>query len=832
MTFPKMWKHAFLLCVCSLPALAQGLSIPDATVGQPFNFNVLTLFNLQNVGAEASKDGASFTITTSVPGGLPPGLTISPDGVISGTPTASGSYSFTVTFTFTITKNGAVVFNLAIPVPESLQVVGFTGPPLSVDPSGVNFPLVQGSSNGASQTVLIVNHTTSDQTFTATANSDGGWLSIDPNLGTVPIGSNSVTISASVSALSAGAHSGAIVFSFVPAGQTISVPVTATVNSNQNQIELSQNGFRVQAENGGGTATALTPSQNGFRAQATSGAGTTPALTLSVLNGGSGSFAFSASASTVSGGSWLSVSPSSGTASSTPSPLAISVNPANLQPGNYYGQIQVSGTGVGNSPQVANIVLNVAAAGADLGAVAQPTGVIFVAEGANPAAQTVSVTTPDSTPLSFTTGLSFQTGSNWFSVNPVGGSVSAASPLELTIQPTITGLTKGIYMGNLSLNFSDKTVANVAVLLIVTGGSEAAAQPATQWTPQATACKPTTLLPVFTLLGSGFATVAAWPTPIAVSIVDDCGNFMTDGSVTASFSTGDPAISLLSLGDGSWSATWQPASSAAQATITVLAQQNSPPLQGTASIGGSLEANPTTPLINAGGAVSAASYVANQPLAPGGFVSIFGSNLSAGKNQSEVLPLATQLGATEAVLAGELLPLQFAVDGQVNAIIPYDVPINATMQLVVTNGPAISMPQPVVIVPAQPAVFTQSQNGTGAGIVVAAPPKGPQFEVTANNPITAGDVAIIYCAGLGTVNPPVPAGSAAPLSPLSHTTNTVTVTIGGVNAPVQFAGLAPTFTGLYQVNVAVPSGITPGDNVPLVLTVAGQQSSAVTIAVK
>jgi uncharacterized protein (TIGR03437 family) len=58
------------------------------------------------------------------------------------------------------------------------------------------------------------------------------------------------------------------------------------------------------------------------------------------------------------------------------------------------------------------------------------------------------------------------------------------------------------------------------------------------------------------------------------------------------------------------------------------------------------------------------------------------------------------------------------------------------------------------------------------------------------------------------------------------------VTIGGVNAPVQFAGLAPTFTGLYQVNVAVPSGITPGDNVPLVLTVAGQQSSAVTIAVK
>jgi uncharacterized protein (TIGR03437 family) len=47
-----------------------------------------------------------------------------------------------------------------------------------------------------------------------------------------------------------------------------------------------------------------------------------------------------------------------------------------------------------------------------------------------------------------------------------------------------------------------------------------------------------------------------------------------------------------------------------------------------------------------------------------------------------------------------------------------------------------------------------------------------------------------------------------------------------------FAGLAPEFAGLYQVNAIVPSGITPASDVPLVISVAGQTSAPVTIAVK
>jgi uncharacterized protein (TIGR03437 family) len=56
------------------------------------------------------------------------------------------------------------------------------------------------------------------------------------------------------------------------------------------------------------------------------------------------------------------------------------------------------------------------------------------------------------------------------------------------------------------------------------------------------------------------------------------------------------------------------------------------------------------------------------------------------------------------------------------------------------------------------------------------------------------------------------------------------VTIGGVTAPVGFSGIAPGNAGLYQINVTVPSGVTPGDDVPVVVSMPGS-SDTVTIAV-
>src|SRR5205823_10680065 len=87
--------------------------------------------------------------------------------------------------------------------------------------------------------------------------------------------------------------------------------------------------------------------------------------------------------------------------------------------------------------------------------------------------------------------------------------------------------------------------------------------------PLADGVTPTKLNPVFTLLGDSFKVAAACPTPLEVTVVDDCGTFVNQGSVIALFSTADPPLALTPLQDGRWAGTWQPRNASSQVTITV-----------------------------------------------------------------------------------------------------------------------------------------------------------------------------------------------------------------------------------------------------------------------
>lgn len=585
----------------------------------------------------------------------------------------------------------------------------------------------------------------------------------------------------------------------------------------------------------------LVISQSGVRFQVTQGDTAPPPQTIFVANPGAGSLAFTAAASTLSGNStWLSVTPTAGSSTTaTPAGLNISVDPTGLAAGNYYGLVNITAPGATNSPQVVEVVLNVVAMctstclGGTPDVLVSPTGLIFVAQaGSNPASQIVQVANSSEGDFPFSTQITFQQGNGWFSATPASGELPANQSLPLSVSVNAASLTPGIYNGTLQVQVEAAGVFNypVAILLVLLP------QPSSsQSRPQASGsagCTPTQLLPVFTLLGNSFTTPAAWPAPLQVDVVDDCGEPMIAGSVAATFSSGDPALALASIGGGNWSGTWAPHSLAgAQVTITVNAQLNSPALTGTTQISGSVSPNSDIPVINTVGVVSAASF-SDLPVAPGGFISIFGSDLGAGLNSSSSLPLAKMLGGTEAVIGGELLPLQFTSNGQINAIVPYDVPDTGTQQLLIQQNAAYSLPEPLTMAAAQPAVFTQDQSGQGAGIIVVVKPDQTQFLATSATPATAGDALVIYCAGLGAVNPAIPAGSAAPASPLSTTVNTTTVMIGNQAADVFYSGLAPGFAGLYQVNVTVPSGVTPGSNVPVVLTVAGVSSPAVTVAIQ
>ncbi len=97
------------------------------------------------------------------------------------------------------------------------------------------------------------------------------------------------------------------------------------------------------------------------------------------------------------------------------------------------------------------------------------------------------------------------------------------------------------------------------------------------------------------------------------------------------------------------------------------------------------------------------------------------------------------------------------------------------------------------------------------------------FAPISGNPAVRGQTVQLYANGLGPVTNQPATGDPAPSSPLAQTKSTPVVTIGGQTAVIGFSGLAPGFAGLYQINVTVPNGVTPG-LLPLVVTIGGKTS--------
>jgi uncharacterized protein (TIGR03437 family) len=93
-------------------------------------------------------------------------------------------------------------------------------------------------------------------------------------------------------------------------------------------------------------------------------------------------------------------------------------------------------------------------------------------------------------------------------------------------------------------------------------------------------------------------------------------------------------------------------------------------------------------------------------------------------------------------------------------------------------------------------------------------------------PARPGDVIVLFLTGLGKATPggdpagkPLPTGSLAPADggTIYQTVQTPLVDIGGMPAAVLFSGIAPGNAGLYQINIVVPDGVTPSDDVPVVV---------------
>ena len=118
--------------------------------------------------------------------------------------------------------------------------------------------------------------------------------------------------------------------------------------------------------------------------------------------------------------------------------------------------------------------------------------------------------------------------------------------------------------------------------------------------------------------------------------------------------------------------------------------------------------------------------------------------------------------------------------------------------------------------------FFENTPGNVAALVA-----NPFQFITPSAPALRGQAVQLYANGLGPVQSP-PADGVSATAKTSKTTNTATVTIGGLSAPVTFSGLAPGTPALYEVDVTVPSaaaGLSAGSQ-PVVLTINGKTATS------
>jgi adhesin/invasin len=433
-------------------------------------------------------------------------------------------------------------------------------------------------------------------------------------------------------------------------------------------------------------------------------------------------------------------------------------------------------------------------------------GFISQFNGTAPPGQTVQVSSAG-VALSWSTSPS----APWITVSPSSGN----TPTTATISVNPAGLAAGNYSGSVVFTSPSAVAAAVQVTYTIGANSALVITPANLvfTTSSATITpSPQTLTTASSSGPISYSVMAQVATPTGGSWLKvSPGSGQTGGSVSVSV---NPAG--LSEGIYNGAVLFTPTDNTIN-SVTVPVTL----IVGCAQGGCTLE-----PIILA--VVNGASF--HPGGAPGAIMTIFGLNLSEAIYQATLYPLPITLGPTSVTVNGIVAPLFYASPTQINFQMPSGVPPTG-VSVVVNNAAEASRyalkasqghATPLTVV--DPGLFVTPDHRASAL-------NGDLSMHTALTPVPAGGYIILYMTGQGPVTPPVGDGEAAPASPLSIIDAPVQISIGGEMAQVTYQGLAPGYAGLVQLNVIVPSGLTPGDQ-SVFITINGSPSNAGVITVK
>jgi len=291
---------------------------------------------------------------------------------------------------------------------------------LAANPTSLSFAAQPG---GTPMALTLTVAATSTLTFAAmaTTTTGGAWLTVSPGAGQTPA---TIFVLASPGSLGAGTYTGSVMIAALGAANSpLVVPVTMTIGLVSTQLSVNPASLSFSYTAGG----ALPAAQNLLVSSATG----TPVT-------------FTASASTSTGGNWLSVNPAGGI---TPANISAAADPTGLAPAVYSGTITLTPTSGGGSLQVA-VTLTVSGT-PQLAASPGSRTFRYQIGGTAPAQQIVSLSS-GGIPVSFAALPGTSSGGSWLVVTPTSG----ATPSDLTVgvsSAVLATLPANTYSGSVTI---------------------------------------------------------------------------------------------------------------------------------------------------------------------------------------------------------------------------------------------------------------------------------------------------------------------------------------------------------------------------------------------
>ncbi|MEP6961893.1 MAG: IPT/TIG domain-containing protein, partial [Acidobacteriota bacterium] len=210
------------------------------------------------------------------------------------------------------------------------------------------------------------------------------------------------------------------------------------------------------------------------------------------------------------------------------------------------------------------------------------------------------------------------------------------------------------------------------------------------------------------------------------------------------------------------------------------------------------------PYIDPAGVLNSASFAPfTTGVAKGELLTIFGNGLASKLVVAPGTPFPNSLGGVQVLMNNRPAAIYYVSPSQISAIVPYGI-TDAIVQIQIIKDGAPSNTVTAFMYTTNPGIFSLPQNGQGLGAVLHA-----NYQLVSEaNPATPGEAILVYLTGLGEVAPTIADGDPGPTRTLAEAIAQISARVDNLQANVGYSGLAPTLSGLYQVNLSVPDAIS------------------------